>query len=133
MKDNRKVFTDKNGLELIISYKKSAIVFEINDTLETQKEDIFDFIFNPQIFKQLFEYLYEISNKSWDNIQLKERNSFGSDYEEYYDKKLDNNGCLWLDENKLKMERVSVGNNKLYQFNKPKIQSFLYDFKKLIK
>ena len=132
MKDNRKVFTDKYGLELIVSYRKLAIVFEINETSKIQKENRFQFIFDSGTFKELFEYLYEIANKSWDNIQLKERNSFGSDYEEYYDKKLDNNGCLWLDKNKLKMERVSVGNNKLYQFNKPKMQSFLYDFKKIL-
>lgn len=133
MKDNIKIFEDKYGLELIISYRKSAIIFEVNNIPEIQDEDNFQFIFDSRTFKELFEYLYEIANKSWTDIQLKECNSMGSDYAEYYDRKLDNNGYLGLRENKLIMERVSEDNNKLYQFNKPKIQSFLYDFKKLIK
>lgn len=131
MNNNKKVFTDIYGLELLVSYRKSAIIFELGNDIN-KNQQYFKFIFNIEIFKELFDYLMDAAGKAWSEIQLKECNSLGSDYEEYYDKKLDNNGYLHLFKNKLELERVSLYSNKLYQFNKAKIQSFLYDFKKIL-
>lgn len=131
MNNNKKVFTDIHGLELLVSYRKSAIIFELGNDIN-KNQQYFEFIFNIEIFKELFDYLMDAAGKAWSEIQLKECNSLGSDYMEYYDKKLDNNGYLHLFKNKLELERVDPYNNKLYQFNKVKIQSFLYDFKKIL-
>lgn len=130
MIDNKKVFKSNDGLELVVSYKKSAVIFEVGNN---EVDNILRFYFNINIFKELFQYLKKISNKVWGGVQLKECNSMGSDYAEYYDRQLDNNGYLELNKNRLTLERVSLGKNKLYQFNKRKMEAFLYDFNKIIK
>lgn len=127
--NNKKVFKSINELELVVSYKKSAVIFEIGNN---EVDNRFVFRFDSKVLKELFDYLKEISNKAWDNIQLKKCNSMGSDYAEYYDRKLDNNGYLSIGKGIIELERVSIRSNKLYQFNKSKIQSFLYDYKKII-
>ncbi|MFC0903775.1 hypothetical protein ACFHWD_03605 [Clostridium sp. MT-14] len=127
---NKKVFKSINGLELVVLYKKSAVIFEIGNN---EIDNRFDFRFNSKTFKELFYYLKDFANKAWDNIQLRECDSLGSDYVGYYDKELDNDGYLQLDLNELFIERVCIGNNRLYKFNKRKMESFLYDFDKLIK
>ena len=131
---NVKIFKSENGLELIVKHRRSAVIFEIReDSLEGREEDYqFRFRFNEEDFKELFEYLKDISNKSWQNIVPKEANSFGSDYFEYYDRKLDNNGYLDIESNTLFVKRPSSDSNKLYQFNKRKMESFLYDYERLI-
>jgi len=129
MNNSKKVFVDSSGLELVISYRKSTVIFEIGNN---DVDERFRFRFNLEDFRKLFNYLMEVADKAWGKIQLKECNSEGSDYGEYYDRKLDNNGYLSISKGIIELERVSIGSNKLYQFNKSKIQSFLYDYKKII-
>ena len=132
----KKVFKSENGLELIVKNRKSAIIFEIGeDSLVEREEDyLFSFRFTSKDFENLFRYLKEVSNKSWKNIEPKEANSLGADYCEYYDRKLDNNGYLdIIKKNTLRVKRPSSNNNKLYQFNKRKMESFLYDYEEVLK
>lgn len=131
MKINKKKFKTIDGLELIVANRKSAVIFELGDN---NKEDEFrcSFSFDLDTFKELFEYLKEVSNKSWNNIKPREAASIGADYCEYYDRELDSNGCLVIKENMLLIERPALESNKLYQFNKRKMESFLYDFRKII-
>lgn len=127
MKLNKKKFKTIDGLELIVANRKSAVIFELGDNNKGD-EFRFSFTFDSDTFKELFEYLKEVSNKSWNNIKPREANSLGADYDEYYDRQLDNNGCLVIKENMLLIERPALESNKLYQFNKRKMESFLYDF-----
>lgn len=132
---NSKIFKSENGLDLIVKNRKSAVIFEIGeDSLVGREKDYrFTFRFSSKDFEDLFRYLKEVSNKSWKNVESREANSFGSDYCEYYDRKLDSNGCLnIIKENTLKVERPSSDNNKLYQFNKRKMESFLCDYEKVV-
>ena len=128
---NSRIFKTVNDLELIVKNRKSAIIFETKQN-QTNKDYRFLFQFTSEDFKELLEYIEIIAKKSWLNLTPKEANSMGADYFEYYDKKLENNGCLIIKPNILIIERPSLESNKLYQFNKRKIESFIYDFRKLL-
>lgn len=128
---NRKVFQTTNDLELIVISRKSAVIFEI-DNYQEENQHCFQLEFSPEMFKELLEHIEGVSNKSWINIDPKEANSCGSDYNEYYDRKFDNNGYMKIKKCILFTERPSLESNKLYQFNKRKIESFIYDFRKII-
>jgi hypothetical protein len=126
-----KVFTSLSGLELIIKNRKSAVIFKMNPNQMNNEYNVV-FEFDPKDFVKLLNYIETISNESWANLTPKEANSLGADYYEYYDNELDNNGYLSIRENTLIIERPSLESNKLYQFNKRKMESFIYDFKKII-
>ncbi|MGI0534966.1 hypothetical protein KFD70_22005 [Bacillus pfraonensis] len=128
---NYKVFTSTSGLELIVKHRKSAVIFEANTEQAAEKKHDFTFEFTSQVFSGLLEYIEEISNKSWSNLISKECDSFGSDYYEYYDRPLDNNGYLRIGKNVLFLERPTTESERLYKFDKRKMQSFIYDFRKL--
>lgn len=127
-----RTFTSTNGLELIINSRKSAVIFEM-EQMNTQQLKVqynFEFKFAPEVFNELLQYIETISNKSWVGLSPKDADSLGSDYYEYYDRKLDNNGYLTIIQNGLSIERPSLESGRLYQFNKKKMESFIYDFKK---
>lgn len=126
---NQQTFTAKSGDKLIIKNRKSAVIFEL-DPSSAQPELRFNFEFTTEAFMDLFAYFQTISNHSWTNIDPKEATSLGADYYEYYDRELDNNGYLSLRENALVIERPTLESLKLYQFNKKKMESFLFDFAK---
>lgn len=81
----------------------------------------------------------------WKNFEPTEAFSLGSDYGEYYDRKYDTNGGLRISrEGKQLMIDPSVNGNlnnypeiddnentRIYQFNKQKLEAFIYDLKKL--
>jgi len=97
------------------------------------KRYVFDFRFASEQFKELFQYLQAIANEAWGNIIPKEPNSISSDYDEYYDSELDNNGYLSITQYGLKMERPALTSNRLYKFTKRKMESFLWDLEKKLK
>ncbi|MFO1442847.1 hypothetical protein KDN24_06415 [Bacillus sp. Bva_UNVM-123] len=126
-----KMFSSSSGMELIIKNRKSAVIFEMNHN-QLNSEHGVTFEFTPNEFNELYKYLETISHESWANFSPKEADSLGADYYEYYDRELDNNGYLRVRENELIIERPFLESNKLYQFNKRKMESFIYDFKKII-
>lgn len=126
----QKVFTDTKGLELVITHRASAIVFATQPA-DTGKKDSFAFHFDDHTFKEFRYYLHHIANEAWKNLIVKEANSMGSDYYEYYDRALDNNGYLSISDKTIKLTKPMSDTDKLYQFNKAKIQSFLYDLDKV--
>ncbi|QWH09515.1 hypothetical protein [Bacillus mycoides] len=129
-----RTFTSTNGLELIIKSRKSAVIFEIEqmNTQQLKAQYNFEFKFYPEVFSELLQYIENVSNKSWVGLSPKDVDGLGSDYYEYYDRKLDNNGYLTIVKNGLSIERPSLESGRLYQFNKKKMESFIYDFKKII-
>lgn len=85
---------------------------------EDNVEDVYKF------FNGLFRIV-------WKDFNPKEANNFSSDYNEYYDKELDNNGYLAFHKTKcLTFYRPMPDNNRLYIFNKRRAESFIYDFEK---
>ncbi|MHB0943300.1 hypothetical protein ACYCSU_16755 [Paenibacillus sp. ALE1] len=126
-----KIFICDDGKELIIKHRKSAVIFEMSQNQINNKYNV-TYNFELRDFVELFNYIQMVSNESWTNISPKEADSLGSDYYEYYDKELDSNGYLRIRENKLSIDRPVLDSHKLYQFNKKKMESFIYDFRKLI-
>lgn len=130
---NEKRFKSLEGLELVVKNRKSAVIFEI-DQDEANENDRFSFRFQftPEDFWELLKYIELIANESWSNLTPREANSFESDYCEYYDKKFDSNGDLTIRQNTLLFTRPSLSSKKLYQFNKRRMESFIYDFRKMV-
>lgn len=129
---NTRTFTSLNGIELIVKNRKSAVIFEMEQTQAKEKEKYkFSLEFTSEAFDELLRHIETISNMSWVNLNPQKADSLGADYYEYYDRELDNNGYLSIRKNLLLIERPTLDSNKLYQFNKKKIESFIYDYRKL--
>lgn len=124
----RKFYFEENVL--IIKSRKHAIILELENN---NTELTFEYKFSNELLSEFASLIRAIANESWDNIKPKDADSFGSDYNEYYDRKLDNNGYLTINKNSFIIERPSLASNKLYQFNKRKVESFLYDLNKRIR
>ncbi|WP_078598652.1 hypothetical protein [Evansella clarkii] len=121
--------TFSNGL--VVKHRRSAIILENADGKpETQSR--FAYPFTPKELETFTDYLHQAANEAWKDITPKEAFSMGSDYDEYYDRRYDNNGYLSITESGLSIEAPHLSKDTLYQFNKAKIQSFIYDLQKLL-
>ncbi|MBL4952180.1 hypothetical protein JK635_08135 [Neobacillus sp. YIM B02564] len=116
----------ENGL--IVKSRKSAIILEADETKLNGYTKIFRF--TEKEFQEFVAYIQLASSKVWKNVTPKEAQSEASDFYEYYDKELDNNGYLRIGESHLLINRPSLESNRMYQFNKRKMESFLYDLRK---
>lgn len=125
-----KEFIDENGANFIIEHNKTNIVFK-TDSKNIKNKYNLTLCFNNDIFKEITEYLKNISKKVWKDFEAKEANSLSSDYYEYYDRKYDNNGYLSIStENTLKIGRPCEDCPYMYKFNKRRMESFIYDLNK---
>ena len=70
----------------------------------------------------------------WKDLKPKEATSEGSDYWEYYDRELDNNGYIYIKNGEMEfhLPAYHLGSIRCYKFNKAKVQSFIYDLEKEI-
>lgn len=132
--ETKHIFNTENGYVLTIITNKTNIQLEVEDSQGNELPDYKNhkLAFNTETFKEIFHVLEEDANKVWKALVLKEVNSFGNDYYEYYDRELDNNGYLAIRNNQLTISRVFEGSKRVYQFNKQKMATFLYDFKDLV-
>lgn len=121
-----KVFTSDNGLELIIHSRKSAVIWEKNPEQCTSVMDMV-FEFGNAEFEEFVNYIEAVAYESWGTFDPKEATSEGADYFEYYDRELDNNGNLWIRNNEVKVSRPFKESDRLYKFNKKKMESFIFD------
>ncbi|GAB6989521.1 hypothetical protein [Paenibacillus pini] len=121
-----KIKTFDNGL--VVKHRKSAIIFENFDG-KKERDDRFSYEFTKEGFEDFTTYIEEIANEAWSSIVPKEAISMGSDYAEYYDRKYDDNGNLSIKENGILVVAPYWSIDTLYQFNKPKIESFIYDLR----
>lgn len=119
-----------NGL--VVKHRKSAIIFE-NDSGKKERESKFSYHFTEEDFKDFAMYIEEIAQEAWTNVVPKEATSAAADYEEYYDRKYDDNGDLYIRDNGILINAPYWSVDTLYQFNKPKIQSFIYDLRMIAK
>ncbi len=126
-----RTFTSLTGLNIVVIAKKTAIIFELDPSQENKVSYNFEFQFTPKDFKDLLAYIETAANESWTGLVPKVANSVSSDYDEYYDKEFDNNGGLRIKGYGLVIERPTLESNRLYQFSKRKMESFIYDIKKL--
>lgn len=123
--NNIKLIAKRNG-------NKKELLLEIEGDFN-KKDFVFDFYFAKETMKELKNHLSTISKDIWGEIKPKEAYSEASDYYEYYDKELETNGYISIYKGFLKIERPSFDSNRLYVFNKKKIESFIYDLEKIIR
>lgn len=117
-----------NGL--VVKHRRSAIILEHKDG-KTETESRFFFSFTNGELNEFIEHLHVAAGEAWSTIAPKEAHSMGSDYDEYYDRRYDNNGYLSLTNAGITITAPHLSRDTLYQFNKAKIQSFLYDLEKM--
>lgn len=118
-----RVFNDEHKRKLIVRVNRSNI------QIHTERKDLLDYQFDLSI--ELFEFLKEQAVKVWKAFTPKPADSFGADYWEFYDRNTDNNGYLEI-RNELKFESPSDETTLLYQFNKRRMESFIYDIESRI-
>lgn len=116
----KKVFADEHGRKLIVQVNRSNI------QLHSERADILDYRFYLDT-TDLLTYLKEQATRIWKSFTPKEADSFGADYAEFYDKATDNNGYLDYRNETLIFESPSEETTLLYQFNKRRMESFIYD------
>lgn len=124
-----RTFTTIDNEVLVVKHRKSAVILETEEVHADKKIETL-FQFDQKEFVELIHHFRLISEEAWTAFEPKVSDSLGSDYYEYYDRKLDNNGYLSLRENGLSIERPMKNEKRLYQFNKRKMESFLFDAEK---
>ena len=70
----------------------------------------------------------------WKDLNPKEATSDRNDYWQYYDKELDNDGGLSINNGEMRfiLPAYHLGSIRCYKFGKAKVQSFIYDLEKEI-
>jgi hypothetical protein len=116
--------TFSNGL--VVKHRRSAIILE-NENGKPEAESRFFFSFTNKEWVEFIDHLNAAAGEAWSTTIPKEAHSMGSDYDEYYDRRYDNNGYLSLTDTGISIKAPHLSRDTLYQFNKAKIQSFLYD------
>lgn len=116
----KKVFADEHGRKLIVQVNRSNI------QLHSERADILDYRFYLDT-TDLLTYLKEQATRIWKSFCPKEADGFGADYAEFYDKATDSNGYLDYRNEILFFESPSEETTLLYQFNKRRMESFIYD------
>lgn len=156
VKVNERVFIDVFGRALIVRHRRSAVMFMRIANLENvyEQKSFLDpdapvnkyfeklelhreYEFNQTGFEELLNYLKEIAVQIWKDFKPKEADSMGADYNEYYDREHDNNGSLYIKCGCIKIygpHQVVTSDPciRLYQFNKRKLESFIFDYEKEI-
>lgn len=115
-----RTFVDEHKRKLIVRVNRSNI------QIHTERKDLLDYRFYLDNI-DLLKFLKEQAEKVWKTFTPKEANSFGADYWEFYDKNTDNNGYLEVSKGALVFQSPSDETTLLYQFNKRKMESFIYD------
>ncbi|WP_052406373.1 hypothetical protein [Clostridium culturomicium] len=126
-----KEFIDSYGVNLIIDNNKTNILLK-TDNKNIEGDYYLKLYFSKDSLKELLKYLESVSNEIWKDFTPREANSITSDYEEYYDRKYDNNGYLKIKGNCLKIEGPFEDCPYMYKFNKRRMESFIYDLRGLV-
>nr|DAJ07611.1 MAG TPA: hypothetical protein [Caudoviricetes sp.] len=119
-----RTFKDEHGRKIIVRTNRSNI------QIHTEEKQILDYRFYLDSV-EILHYLKEQATKVWKSFRPKEADSFGADYWEFYDKNTDNNGYLEVSKEALVFQSPSDETTLLYQFNKRKMESFIYDMESL--
>lgn len=131
MNERQYTINTLEGHQLIIKVNRSNIQWEL-DVSEGYKgrDDSIKLTFSEDAFRELYDVMDDESQKVWKGVNKKYADSDGCDYWEYYGRVLDNNGYLtFVDDTGMRVGYVYLAKSKrIYQFNKQKVGTFLYDF-----
>ena len=115
---------------LCVAKKGKSLVFT-NESTNPYAEKVY-FKLSKDQFDTFYSNLFQMAKEVWGDIELKDVTGLGNDYDEYYDKELDNEGGAKIDSNGIYFfpPAPHLESNRLYRFTKTKIQTYLYDLKK---
>ena len=124
------IFEDVNEKSLKVVTNRTNIRFVMPDDEVPTSAEIFEF--SRKEFDRFKGYLETEAKRIWKNLNPRVADSFESDYDEYYDREHDNEGSLkFLDREgstiQLSLWAPYGSTNRLYQFNKRRMESFLFD------
>lgn len=125
------IFISNEGTQLCVVSNRSNIQLFLPTGYEdgsTRRK----LTFERNKFEELLKHIETEANKIWKSLTPQIADSPGADYDEYFDRAFGNNGYLTLGVGYLMVDGPYGGENKLYQFNKRKIESFLYDVNQLL-
>lgn len=124
--------SNKQPTPALVYKKGKSIILENVSNPSYPRSVSFNFTKNQYFY--FYSQLLEMAKEIWPGIVLKEVTSAGNDYEEYYDKELDNNGEASIDATGVSFYPPAphLGSNRLYRFTKSKIQTYLFDLKKYV-
>ncbi|EJF02183.1 hypothetical protein [Liquorilactobacillus mali] len=119
-------FRDESGTQVLVRINRSNI--------EIYGADFERPSFSIDKSKDILNFIYKGALSVWKDFKPREAFSEGSDYDEFYDKKTDNNGYLSVNNQKLNFSREYLQGKTLlwYRFNKAKCQSFIFDIKNML-
>lgn len=129
MKKKERVFQTIDGKLLKVAHRTSALFFEL---VEDTKERRNVFSFDKETFVELMRYIDASAHESWKELTIKEVDSMGNDYDEYYSREFDNNGYLNIGKQLISCIRPTSESLELFKFNKAKMGTFLYDARDII-
>lgn len=118
-----------NEIPVVIKTTKTAVIFELGGTNPRPSSTV-KCLLTTREFQEFHDRLASVAKSVWPTLSPREANTEASDYYEYYDRELDNNGYLVLKSDGLRIESPFAGHERLYQFNKRKMESFLFDLNK---
>lgn len=127
MIESIKTYEDVKGDLLVIRHRKSAVFFESGRDFEGYE---ISFEFDKETFIEVLTHIKHAASESWAKLNPRDATSEASDYYDYYDAEFDNNGYLSLRDYWISLERPVVDSNRLYKFNKRKMETFLFDCRK---
>ena len=93
----------------------------------------YDFIFDEKVFLELASYLEKTAKEVWNDFEPKKATSMYDDFSLYYSRKHDREAYLRLRYCSLSFGKVSEETDVLYEFNKRRMQSFIYTLRDCIK
>lgn len=120
-----KTRTLPNGLT--ITNRLYAVIFSVeNKDINT---NMYHFEFTQEEFTEFANYMKQIAERSWKEIHPDIAGTEAAEYYEYFDKEYDAVGKLTIDpvNNTLIASAPYQSPDRLYQFNKNKMKSFLFD------
>jgi hypothetical protein len=124
------VFTAECGAKLHVLSGKGKIVFELHGDDNTQYHG--QLRFSKKEFDNFYAWTESVARTTWKDFFPKSATSAASDYDEYYDKELDNNGGIAIKETGLYISRPSLMEPRFFIFTKAKMQSFLFDLDRMV-
>lgn len=115
--------TFPNGL--VVKHRKSVIILQ-HKFRKTEQEDYFRYFFDNTEFAEFADYIEAAANEAWTNLTPKVATSAYPNYDRTGDK----SGDLFINEFGISIRAPYGSVDTLYQFNKPNVESFLYDLRK---
>lgn len=118
-------FQSENGKILMIRFNRSNV--ELHSELEGE------FTFSKNEFDEIKQSIIDGANNIWKSLNPRIADSWGSDYDEWYDKEAGNEASLVL---KPKTHTIEIipplwhKGTRLYRFNKRTMESFIFDLNK---